>query len=125
MSVFDSSMPNYEPPLQADIELAVNSSITPIAGYTFYSGGVDDFGAQLTVDMKAEAGGTTYTEDYQQTYVLNTNIPSNPPANVTEVKVSPPNGSDNNAASTTNVWSAIRLDFTVGLLSLYLGLYIL
>ncbi|KAJ3550967.1 hypothetical protein NMY22_g97 [Coprinellus aureogranulatus] len=80
---FDSATPNYEAPLNTNIDMTRNDSIPAIAGYTFYSAtGVEDIGAQLTIDIHAEVDGTTYTEDYQPTYFLGTKLPlTDAPAN--------------------------------------------
>ena len=85
VSAYDSALPDYGLPLNTDIDFALNTSRPPVAGYTFYSGVVNDVGAQLTVDVHAVVDGQTYTEDYQQTYFLDTKIPSSPPTTVTEV----------------------------------------
>lgn len=122
MSVFDSAMPKYETPLNQDITMTLNTSIPAAAGYVFYSGHVEDVGAQLTVDMHATVDGTTYTEDYMQTYWLDTTLPFSPPTTVTQVDVSPPNSRKNSALSHTR--GIIRTDIGLGFLTLYLGLLV-
>ncbi|KAJ2927594.1 hypothetical protein H1R20_g9501, partial [Candolleomyces eurysporus] len=124
MSVFDSAMPKYEAPLNQDITMSLNTSIPAAAGYVFYSGHIEDFGAQLTVDMHATIDGTTYTADYMQTYSLDTTIPYTPPTTVTQVDVSPP-GSQKNSAALSLSRNFIIMDIGLGLLALYLGLLVL
>lgn len=103
--------------------MTLNTSIPAISGYNFYSGHLEDFGAQLTVDMHVTVDGTTYTVDYMQTYAVDSRTPSSPPTAVTQVNVSPPGSRKNSAFSITR--NIIRMDVGLGLLALYLGLLVL
>ncbi|TFK42386.1 heme peroxidase [Crucibulum laeve] len=82
LNAFDSAMPGYAAPLNTSVNLKLNNTITPIQGYSFYSGVVQDLGLQLTVDLQSVVDGVTYMEDYLQTFFLNTDIPFTPSTTV-------------------------------------------
>ncbi|KAF8077707.1 L-ascorbate oxidase [Lyophyllum atratum] len=83
MDVLDVAITGFPAPFNTTVDLKLNSSMTPIQGYSFYSGTVVDTGFQLTLDIhSAAADGTTYTEDFRQTAFLD-NTPYLAPTNVT------------------------------------------
>jgi len=71
-------MLNYTTPLNRTYDMQKQNSRS-LAGYTLYSTSLQDIGTQLTLDISAEIGSTTYTQDFQQTFFLDTSIPYTPP----------------------------------------------
>lgn len=121
MYAFDSATPNYEAPLNTHIDMSRNDSLPAIAGYTFYSAtGIEDIGAQLTIDLHAEVDGTTYTEDYQPTYFLGTKLPYVPPTNVTQAQVALPSSTRTNNNSSTRSYTHC-MDFGFAVMIMYIG----
>ncbi|TFK76256.1 heme peroxidase [Pluteus cervinus] len=82
VSVFDNAMSDNLPPLNTTLDMALDSSLVPTDGYTFYSAVVEDpSGHQLTADFHCEVDGVTYTEDFQPTFFLQ-NSPTSSPSDV-------------------------------------------
>jgi len=78
LNAFDNAMLNYTAPLNRSYDMQKQSSHS-LSGYTLYSTTLQDIGTQLTLDISAEIGRTTYTEDFLQTFFLDTSIPYTPP----------------------------------------------
>ncbi|KAG6827360.1 hypothetical protein H0H92_012098 [Tricholoma furcatifolium] len=88
MNAYDSAIANFPAPLNTTVNLQMNSSISPLQGYSFYTGTVQDSGNQLTLDIYSVlSNGTTYLEDFKQTTLLS-NTPYVAPTNVTSLKSS-------------------------------------
>lgn len=99
LSAFDNAMPAFGPPVIAEAEMAINRTMPSMHGYDFYTGSVEDHGAQLTVDLHAVVGGETFTEDYMQTFLVAGRAPYTPPTNVTTLSLTPPSPKDSSSAS--------------------------
>ncbi|KAF8635531.1 hypothetical protein AX17_003914 [Amanita inopinata Kibby_2008] len=113
---FDSAIRGYKTVFNQTIPLTANSTLSPVAGYKFYSAVVQDVGLQLTVDIVAEVDGKQYALDFQQTSFLD-NTPYTAPTNVTNAsKVS--SGSDSAAPSRSR--TVIGLGAFVALITLEL-----
>ncbi|KAG6856461.1 hypothetical protein H0H87_004321 [Tephrocybe sp. NHM501043] len=83
MDALDLAINGFPAPLNTTVDLQLNSSITPIQGYSFYTGTIQDTGFQLTLDIHSLlTNGTIYTEDFKQTTMLD-NTPYVAPTNVT------------------------------------------
>ncbi|KAG6880275.1 hypothetical protein C0992_001844 [Termitomyces sp. T32_za158] len=92
MDALDLAINGFTSSLNTTVDLALNTSITPTQGYSFYAGTIQDSGYQLTLDIHSLLqNGTIYTEDFKQTSQLNT--PYVAPTNVTSSKSSSPNSS--------------------------------
>lgn len=89
--------------------------MSPVGGYEFYTGSVEDSGHQMTLDTFADMDGTTYTDDFRQTTYLD-NSPYVAPANVTT------KASSKSSSPLSFVVSAPGLVF--GLLSTLLSLHV-
>ncbi|KAF8163504.1 heme peroxidase [Crassisporium funariophilum] len=90
LDAYDNAMEKYAPPLSMSAELKFNQSIPEVEGFQFYSAVVEDVGTQLTIDLHGVVNGTTITEDFLQTYFLDTSIPYTPPTKVETTIRSPP-----------------------------------
>lgn len=97
------------------MDFARNASIPTIAGYEFYTGSVEDSGFQATLDLHADVGGTTYTDDFRQTTFLD-NTPVIDPTTV--------NGSAHSSSSSSRPSFVLSVQLAVGgsLLGLLLAL---
>ncbi|KAG5638972.1 hypothetical protein H0H81_008192 [Sphagnurus paluster] len=83
LDALDVAISGFPAPFNTTVELKPNASLTPMQGYSFYSGVISDVGFQLTVDIHSLAGdGNTYTEDFKSTTFLD-NTPYVAPTNVT------------------------------------------
>ncbi|CAA7271852.1 unnamed protein product [Cyclocybe aegerita] len=68
--------------INAQVDLKQNDTAhAPLAGYTFYTGVVEDIGLQLSVDLHAVASEQTYTQSFMQTLLLD-NTPYVAPSGV-------------------------------------------
>ncbi|KAK2466683.1 hypothetical protein APHAL10511_000941 [Amanita phalloides] len=88
LNAFDNAIHLYKSILNQTVQLVPSNSLSPIAGYKFYTGSVSDVGLQLTVDIYAEVDGTQQILDFQQTSKLG-NVPYVPPTNVTDSRATP------------------------------------
>jgi len=119
LDAHDHAISGFPQPLNTTIDLKANSSITPVGGYTFYTAEVDDVGQQLTLDLHADIGGNTYTDNFRQTTFLD-NTPYTAPSNVSSSSGS---GSSTNAGNRVGVWNVDGTIFTV--MGTILGLAVL
>ncbi|KAG2019903.1 cytochrome c peroxidase [Coprinopsis cinerea AmutBmut pab1-1] len=67
---FDSSVLGFAYLVNTTIDLTLDDSLKPVAGYKFYTGQLDDSGLQLSIDLNLDVGGRTYRQDFVQTNVL-------------------------------------------------------
>jgi len=71
VDITDVATKDFTAPVSTSADLTLNSTgFPPIGGYDFYTGTVEDTGAQMTIDLHAVAGGQTYTQPFMQTLVL-------------------------------------------------------
>ena len=97
MDAYDFAFTNFTKFLNTTVDLQLNSSLSALQGYSFYSGSIVDDGLQLTIDIHSVlSNGAVYTEDFKQTSELD-NTPYTAPTNVTSVS------STSSAASTWNM----------------------
>ncbi|KAJ7145356.1 heme peroxidase [Mycena crocata] len=84
MDCFGRATTNYIP-MNATYDLALNTSISAIAGYNFYTGtATDEFGATMSFDLYAVAqNGTSYVDTYRQSGLIGVSIPSLSTVNTT------------------------------------------
>lgn len=69
--VTDVAVQDFPVAITSTIEFNQNStSFPPQSGYTFYTSTVDDIGQQMTMDLHAVSGQSTYTQTFVQTLVL-------------------------------------------------------
>lgn len=69
--VSDVAVKNFPVAISSTIEFTQNSTSFPSqAGYTFYTSTMDDIGLQLTMDLHAVSGQSTYTQTFVQTLLL-------------------------------------------------------
>ena len=69
--VSDVAVKDFPVAISSTIEFNQNSTSFPSqAGYTFYTSTMDDIGLQLTMDLHAVSGQSTYTQTFVQTLVL-------------------------------------------------------
>ncbi|EKM82462.1 hypothetical protein AGABI1DRAFT_111078 [Agaricus bisporus var. burnettii JB137-S8] len=80
-TAYDSAVANFTYAVNTTFDFTRNSSMSPVGGYEFYSGSVEDSGHQMTLDTFADVDGTTYTDDFRQTTFLD-NSPYNAPSDV-------------------------------------------
>jgi hypothetical protein len=97
MNAFDNAIHLYKSVLNQTVPLTQDSSLSPVAGYKFYTGTVSDIGLQLNVDLYAESNGTQYMVDFQQTSTVG-NVPILTPTNVTDSSTTP-SSTQNGAAA--------------------------
>ena len=71
----DVAVTNFPVAISSTIEFKQNSSFPSQAGYSFYTSTMDDIGLQLTMDLHAVSGqGTTYSQTFVETLLLNDKI---------------------------------------------------
>ncbi|KAF6763815.1 L-ascorbate oxidase [Ephemerocybe angulata] len=75
---YDSAVKAYAYAVQNTVDLQLDSSTTPIAGYKFYKGVFQSSGLQLTIDVKADADGQTYTQGFVGTAPLDNTVITDP-----------------------------------------------
>ncbi|KAF9448021.1 L-ascorbate oxidase [Macrolepiota fuliginosa MF-IS2] len=80
-SASDNAIHNFTYAVNTTFDFSRNTSIPSVGGYDFYSGTVSDSGFQTILDIHADAGGTTYTDDFRQTSFLD-NTPFIEPSTV-------------------------------------------
>ncbi|KAG6846119.1 hypothetical protein H0H93_015929, partial [Arthromyces matolae] len=83
LDALDVALSGFNSTLNVTMDLQLNSSITSLQGYSFYTVVLQDVGYQLTIDIHSVLNnGTVYTEDFKQTTLLD-NTPYVAPTNVT------------------------------------------
>lgn len=80
----DVAVEGFPFPLNMEVDLAANSSIPALDGYSFYTGTVDSAGVQMTMDVHSVTSAQTYTQTFVQTLQLD-NTPYVQPGTVTVV----------------------------------------
>jgi len=66
----DVAVEDFPFPLNMEVDFAANSSISALAGYSFYTGTVDSAGVQMTMDVHAVTSSQTYTQTFVPTLQL-------------------------------------------------------
>ncbi|XP_006457946.1 hypothetical protein AGABI2DRAFT_199045 [Agaricus bisporus var. bisporus H97] len=123
MSGFDNAIPKHGPAITIAEDLTLNTTLTPVEGYNFYSTSIQSAGLQLTVDLHADIDGNTYTVDFQQTYFLGSSLPYTPPtiSNITAVARIPGEPTDTNSVRSLHPSFLI---FSYLILVTYIGLFV-
>ncbi|KAF9479298.1 L-ascorbate oxidase [Pholiota conissans] len=97
----DIAVSNFPYPVGFSADLALNSSMPSVAGYSFYTTmQVQDSGVQLTLDIHAVGSSQTYTQLFAETLLLD-NTPYVQPGTVTTTADTTSNSTRKNAAGRT------------------------
>ena len=107
------------------ITFSLNSSYPSIQGYSFYTGYIDDSGYQMTLDLHADVSGTTITQKFVQTLLLNnaqyvspSNVSSFPSTGMGQTSTT----TASSASSYTTSWRILSLVGGLTMLSMVLWL---
>ena len=101
------------------ITFSLNSTYPSIQGYSFYTGFIEDSGSQMTLDLHADIPGSTITQQFVQTLLLN-NAPYVTPGGVSNF---PSTGPGQTATAKPSSASTYRSSWMI--LSLTSGLTVL
>ena len=101
------------------ITFSLNSTYPSNQGYSFYTGFIEDSGSQMTLDLHADASGSTITQQFVQTLLLN-NAPYVAPGSVSNF---PSTGPGQTATAQRSSASSYRSSWMI--LSLASGLTVL
>ncbi|KAG6859172.1 hypothetical protein C0991_001168, partial [Blastosporella zonata] len=109
MDALDVAISGFPAPLNSTVDLQLNSSMTPIQGYSFYTATIQDSGYQLTLDIHSLlTNGTIYTEDFRQTSLLD-NTPYVAPTNATSSTSTGTSASSSSRLAATHIVGCFAL----------------
>jgi len=114
----DVATTNFAYAMNSLITFSLNTTYSPTQGYSFYTGFIEDSGFQMTLDLHADASGTTNTQQFVQTLLLN-NAPYVRPSNVSSFPSTGLGQTTTKASSATSYTTCWRI------LSLVCGLTVL